>query len=143
MVEKIQKDRAGGNPTTQHYGFEYIENIKENNNMTDIWHKQNPQKKEYTYVNNLADFKSRIDRFYLTSELENNYKIKTQIIQNYLSDHRMITLNFCPKHEKKRGPLYWKLNSSILQNKEYQNKITSFWQKWQQRKQNPHDPTIW
>ena len=55
----------------------------------------------------------------------------------------MITLNFCPKHEKKRGPLYWKLNSSILQNKEYQNKITSFWQKWQQRKQNYQDPTVW
>ena len=28
MVENIQKDRAGGNPTTQHYGLEYIENIK-------------------------------------------------------------------------------------------------------------------
>ena len=36
MVENIQKDRAGGNPTTQHYGLEYIENIKENNNMTNI-----------------------------------------------------------------------------------------------------------
>ena len=42
MVEKIQKDRAGGNPTTQHYGLEYIKNIKENNNMIDIWQKQNP-----------------------------------------------------------------------------------------------------
>ena len=104
MVENIQKNRADGNPTTQHYGLEYIKNIKENNNMIDIWRKQNPQKKEYTYFNNLADLKSRIDRFYLTSELENNCKIKTQIIQNYLSDHRMITLNFYPKHEKKRGP---------------------------------------
>ena len=28
MVENIQKDRAGGNPTTQHYGLECIENIK-------------------------------------------------------------------------------------------------------------------
>ena len=104
--------------------------------MTDIWHMHNPQKKEYTYLNNLADFKSRIDRFYLTSELENNFKIKTHIIQNYLSDHRMITLTFCPKNENKRGPSSWKLNSSILQNKEYQNNITSFWQKWHQRKQN-------
>ena len=40
MVEKIQKDRAEGNPTTQHYGLEYIENIKENN-MIDIWQRQN------------------------------------------------------------------------------------------------------
>ena len=93
-------------------------------------------------INNLADFKSRIDRFYLTSELENNYKIKTQIIQNYLSDYWMITL-ICPKNETKRGLSYWKLNSSILQNKEYQNKITSFWQKWQQKKRNYQDPTVW
>ena len=93
-------------------------------------------------INNLADFKSRIDRFYLTSELENNYKIKTQIMQNYLSDHWMITL-ICPKNETKRRLSYWKLNSSILQNKEYQNKITSFWQKRQQRKRNYQDPTVW
>ena len=55
----------------------------------------------------------------------------------------MITLTFCPKNEKKRGPSYWKINSSILQNKEYQNKITSFWQKWQQTKQNYQDLTVW
>ena len=29
MLENIQKDRGGGNPTTQHYGLEYIENITE------------------------------------------------------------------------------------------------------------------
>ena len=34
MVENIKKDRARRNPTTQHYGLEYIENTKENNNMT-------------------------------------------------------------------------------------------------------------
>ena len=71
------------------------------------------------------------------------YKTTTGCSLNYLSDHRMITLNFFPKHEKKRGPSYWKLNLSIVQNKEYQNKITSFWQKWQQRKQNYQDPTVW
>ena len=37
MVEDILKDRAGGNRTTQHYGIEYIRNIKNNNNMIDIW----------------------------------------------------------------------------------------------------------
>ena len=37
MVEDISKGRAGRNPTTQHYGIEYIRNIKNNNNMIDIW----------------------------------------------------------------------------------------------------------
>lgn len=48
------------------------------------------------------------------------------------------------KNEKKRGPSYWKLNSSILENKkDYKNKVTSFWQKWQKRKQKYNVPTIW
>ena len=66
--------------------------------MIDIWRKQNPQKREYTYFYNLADFKSRIDRFYLTTNIETNYKIRAQIVQNYLSDHRKITQSI---HEKK------------------------------------------
>ena len=36
MVEDISKHRAGGNPTTQHYGIIYIRNIKNNNNMIHI-----------------------------------------------------------------------------------------------------------
>ena len=44
---------------------------------------------------------------------------------------------------KKRGPSYWKLNSSKLQNKDYNNKITSFWHKWQQKNQKYRDLTIW
>ena len=103
MVEDIPKDRAGGNPTTQHYGIEYINNIKNNNNMIDIWRKQNQKKRQYTHFNDLADFKSRIDRFYLTSDIETNFKIRTQIIQNYLSDHRMISVSIQKKKKKKKN----------------------------------------
>ena len=101
MVEDIPKDRAGGNPKTQHYGIEYINNIKNNSNMIDIWRKQNPNKREYTYFNDLTDFKSRIDRFYQTSDIEANFKIRTQIIQNYLSDHRMISISIHKKTKRK------------------------------------------
>ena len=45
MVEDIPQDRGGGNPTTKHYGIEHLQNIKANNNMTDIWRKQHPAKK--------------------------------------------------------------------------------------------------
>ena len=142
MVEDIPKDRAGGNPTIQHYDLEYIENIKNNNKMIDISRKQplpripKKKKKEYTYINNLADFKSKIDRFCLTSKVETNYKIRTQIIQNYLSDHRMITLNTHKRNEKKRGLSYWKLNSSILENKDHKNKISSFGENGNKEKKN-------
>ena len=71
MAEKdIPTDRASRNPTTQYFSIGYIDNIKNNNNMIDIWQNQNPPKREYTYFNDLVDFKSRIDRFYLTSNTE-------------------------------------------------------------------------
>ena len=111
--------------------------------MIDIWREKNPNKREYTYINNLAEFKSRIDRFYLSADIETNFKIRTQITQNYLSDHKMISINIQKKPGKKRGPSYWKLNSSILENKDYTDKITSFWQRWQERKRNYENPTIW
>ena len=101
MVEDILKDRAGGNPTTQLYGIEYIRNIKNDNNMIDIWREKKPNKREYTYINNLAEFKSRIDRFYLSADIEVNFKIRTQITQNYLSDHRMISISIQKKPERK------------------------------------------
>ena len=73
MVENISKERAGVNPTTQHYSLEYMKNIKENNNMIDIWQKYNPPRKEHTYFNNLAYFKSRIDfRFGKQFQNKNN-----------------------------------------------------------------------
>ena len=55
----------------------------------------------------------------------------------------MISISTQKKKPKKRGPSYWKFNSSILENKDYTNKITSFWQRWQERKKNYEDPTIW
>ena len=88
-----------------------------------------PNKREYTYFDDLAEFKSRIDRFYVSSDIETNFKIKAQIIQNYLSHHRMISISIHKKTEKKRGPSYWKLNSSILENKDHKNNISSFWKK--------------
>ena len=64
-------------------------------------------------------------------------------LQNNLPDHRIIALNIHKKNEKKRCPSYWKLNFSIVQNKDYKNRIYFFWQKWQQRKQEYRDPAAW
>ena len=121
MVEDISKDRAGGNLTTQHYCIEYLNNNKSNKNMIDIWWKQNPKKTEYTYFNDLGDFKCRIDRFCLTSDIETNYKIRTQIIQNYLSDRQMITLNIHKKMKRKEVhhirnsiPVSWKTKNTKI-----------------------------
>ena len=71
------------------------------------------------------------------------FKTRTKIVQNYLSDHRMVQLGFYKKNEKTPGPSYWKLNSGILENKDYKNKINTFWKNWQVKKGKYPDPTVW
>ena len=38
----------------------------------------------------------------------------------------MITVNIHKMNEKKRAPTYWKLNSNIFENKDYENKMSFF-----------------
>ena len=43
----------------------------------------------------------------------------------------------------KKGPSYWKLNTSILENKAYKQKIETFWQHWRNKKNSYLDQTKW
>ena len=90
MVEDILLDRKGGNPNKTHtLGLDYLIKIKQANNLTDIWRKENPHKTLFTYHNINQQIHSRIDRFYITS----NQKITNiSIVPNGLSDNEAIQL---------------------------------------------------
>lgn len=64
--------------------------LKESFGLIDIWQTLNPNKREYTYHNNNAH--SRLDRFYISSDLEKT--VKSAIIQpSFISDHSFIRLD--------------------------------------------------
>ena len=90
MVEDILLDRKGGNPNNTHIlGLDHLTKIKQTNNLTDIWRKENPDKGLFTFHNKNQQILSRIDRFYIKS----NQKIENiAIIPNGLSDHDAIKL---------------------------------------------------
>ena len=124
MVENLTMDRQGGNLNRQHqHGLEELNEIKQNCNLIDIWRTQNKFKMQFTYKNDILDFKSRIDHFYNGNHARTNCSIRSDIVPNTLSDHHMISLSLKNITTNKRGPSYWKLNASILQNKEYKQKL--------------------
>ena len=50
MVEDILLDRQGGNPNNTHMlGFDHLTQTKQANNLVDIWQKENPDKRLFTY----------------------------------------------------------------------------------------------
>ena len=90
----------------------------------------------YTYIHKIEEHKykynqsihSRIDRFYINK----NQKTKDiSIFPNNLSDHDGLKLNIQIKKTNSKGKGYWKLNTSILKQKEFQKIFQNFWQDWQ------------
>ena len=134
----------GGKPNRQDlYGLEELNEIKQNCNLIDIWRTQNSFQTKFTYENNILDFKSRIDRFYIWSNVKKSFSIRSDITPNNILDHHMICLSLKNITTNKKGPLYWKLNTSILENKDYKQKIEVFWLHWKNKENSYPDQTKW
>ena len=137
IVKDLTIDRQGGNPNRQHqYGLEQLNEINQNCSLIDIWRTQKKFKMQFTYENNLLDFKSRIDRIYLWKHAGKIFSTLSDILPNTLSEHHLTCLSLKNITINKTGPSYWKLNTSILENKAYKQKIESFCQHWQNMEKN-------
>ena len=95
-------DRQGGNTNRQHqYGLEELNEINENCNLIDIWRTQNKFKMQFTYKNDILDFKSRIDCIYLWKSAGKIFSILSDILPNNLFDHHF-DMSVVKKHNDKQ-----------------------------------------
>ena len=132
MIENLFLDRIGGNPNKTHtIGFETFKTVKNKLNLIDIWRKKNPFQKSFTYHNADNTIHSRLDRIYITKTIKT---IKCQIIPNTISDHYSVSLHIQINKNEPKGPGIWKLNTSILTHKNFQNIFKQFWKDWQNEK---------
>ena len=71
-------------------GLDYLKEIKQKNNLIDIWRKENPNKRLFTFHNHNQPIQSRRDKFYINK----NQKIKSiSIFPNSISHHGSLKLN--------------------------------------------------
>ena len=110
MVEDILLDRQGGHPNNTHMlGLDYLKQIKEKNKLIDIWRKENPNKRLFTFHNQNQFIHSRIDRFYINKNKKTKY---ISIFPNNSSDHDGLKLIIQIEKTNSKGKGYWKLNTS-------------------------------
>lgn len=96
-----------------------LENICHRMNLTDIWRQRHPQEKVYTWSNKNRSLQSRID-FWLTSAELGNKVDFIKIEPTILTDHKAIAIQFhLGSDRQKLNRDYWKLNKTLLQNKEF------------------------
>ena len=125
MIEDKFLDKLGGNTSNTHLiGLNHLTEIKKEHNLVDIWRKHNPIKRTFTFHNHDKTIHSRLDRIYISKTT----KTKTcKIIHISLTDHDGVSVILQVSEENPRGPGIWKLNTSILKQKQFQEIFKIFW----------------
>ena len=107
--------------------------------LEDFWRRKYPDNREYTWYG--PDKASRID-YWLTSKSLNCQIQEVSNSHAPRTDHRIITLKLST-NEVKRGKGIWKLNTSLLFDNEYKQKIRDFWLWWKTEKHKYTDIGMW
>ena len=127
FIENADLDKLGGNLDRGLYGKEEIKSLKQSFHLQDPYRALYPKKKEYTWRG--GPVHCRLDRFYISVSLLPLVE-KMQITPCMVSDHYYVDLIFKPfdSETQKFGPGYWKLNDSIIKEKNVQNDLITLWE---------------
>ena len=118
LVLDLIVDKQGGTPTTHSNSVKVVKEYMQNNELVDIWRIMHPDILRYTWKKiKPKPIFERLD-YILVSEVLQQFVTESDIIPSHCSDHAIPTLSF-DFNTFKRGPGYWKLNTSLLRDKTY------------------------
>ena len=120
---------SGLNAKKPDAGHVELINIVNSNELEDVWRRRNPNLKKYTYFKKNSKSASRIDLWFTSKLLESNIT-KPGIVMAPNTDHAAITLNVNTS-KCERGTGFWKMNTSVLKSKQFDETFMSFWKSWE------------
>ena len=100
-----------------------IESLQDELDFVDIWRIKNPPKKSFTWSQNSPMIFCRLDNWLISNSLYDSVT-ETGIIPAIKTDHSAISIEFCNSDNDIKGPGYWKMNCSLLEDDYYINDIT-------------------
>lgn len=111
----------GSLQTTVQEKHKILMNVIEELGLTDPWRDKNPLKRDYTFYSNPHDSYSRIDFFLISKQhIHKVWDCKFESIT--ISDHAPVKLTI--DMGKEQFFKYWRLNTSILTDKEILNELS-------------------
>ncbi len=117
-------DKKGGTVEAQSDYSKDVVSLMEELELTDIWRQRHPTHKRFTRREKTVRgfVQSRLDFWLVSRNLE--YSVKnTEIQPGRRSDHSIVIVQLSRVSEGKRGKGFWKLNTSLLKDKLYLEKI--------------------
>ena len=107
----------------------------------DIWRIRNPEKRQYTWRQEIPLVQRRLD-YWLISDCMQGFIEHADIIPTIKSDHSAITLQINSIEDKVRGPSHWLFNSSILEDETCIDLIISSREFWLKEFEDIHDKQL-
>ena len=106
-----------------------IENIQNEFSLHDIWRIKNPNTRSYTWSKSSPFIFCRLD-YWLISDNLNDSVTQVDVVASIKTDHSSIILELENIKESRKGPGFWKLNTSLLDRPDYLDMINSELPNW-------------
>lgn len=113
-------DKLGGNVNINN---EFKE-LKSSFHLVDVWRRSHPGVREFTWFNSDYSIASRLDKFYLSSNIASLF-LSSSIIPCCYSDHDYVNLHLDFSRFFPRGPGLWKFNNSLLDDPDFCDYVRS------------------
>ena len=118
LVLNVNLDKEGGRLITNEKAQRCVKEYMKTLEMVDVWRVKHSLLREYTWRRRRPSvIQCRLD-FFLTSQGILNMTQGATIGTSFISDHSIVTLSL-KLNNVMRGTGYWKLNCSMLQEKDY------------------------
>jgi exonuclease III len=92
----LEKDKYGGNPASGgntasgDTGALHLKKLIQRFDLVDIWRKQHPTDRQFTWQTKRGSIKCRLDRFYFSASLVRDYDVEIDIMVYPYSDHDLV-----------------------------------------------------
>ena len=134
-------DADGGNPKLKVQSIAKLVSMMSENDLCDIFRVRNPDMKSYTWCQKTPFKQCRFDYFLISDQLQDQID-QVDIIPSIQSDHSTLKLKICGAKCSSKGPSYWKLNNSLLQDKVFIELMKSEIPKFYQESEELRNPMM-
>ena len=116
-LDRTCQARVGMNQSDKTLSAPWIE-FTNRLDISDPFRTKHQKRRMYSYIHTQRKAKSRIDRIYVNDENTKNIIYYKHTPTPFTQTHRIIS--FTIKENNKRGPGYWKMNTSVINDPPYQ-----------------------
>ena len=106
-----------------------IECLQNELDLVDIWRIKNPQTKSYTWSQTSPQIFCRLDYWLVSNNLQ-DFVNSTDITPAIKTDHAAIEITLTDSYQNAKGPGFWKMNVSLLDDENYLKDLENKLPQW-------------